>query len=106
MATPDNSIANNSFTHPKDAFLTFQQHDAEINIKPFGSRYPGVYEIHEGYNLPGKAIWKVEFVYDNGIELIAVKTKKVKFISYHNIALIKSNHCFFNEDDMDDDMEE
>jgi hypothetical protein len=91
---------------PKNCFLAFQQHDAEINIKPFKSSSPGVYEIYEGYNLPDKAIWKVEFVYDNGIELISVKSKKVKFISYNSMAIIKSKHCFFNEDDMDDDIQE
>jgi hypothetical protein len=92
--------------NPKDCFLTFQQHDAEINIKPFKSSYPGVYEIYEGYNLPDKAIWKVEFVYDNGIELISAKSKKVKFVSYENIAIIKSKHCFFNDEDMGDDMDD
>jgi hypothetical protein len=91
---------------PKNCFLAFQQHDAEINIKPFKSSHQGVYEIYEGYNLPDKAIWKVEFVFDNGIELISVESKKVKFISYDNIAIIKSKHRFFNDDDLDDDLDD
>lgn len=99
-------MADNPFMDPKKPFYAFQDHDADINIKPFSKKHPGVYEIHEGSYLPGKAIWKVNSVYDNGIELISVESQKVKFISYENIAIIHSEHHFFSDDEIDENTPE
>ena len=74
-------------------FDSFMVKNAEINIVLWKGQ-SGVYEIHDGYGIEGKAIWRVHRVYSHYVEFRAEKTGKIKTISYDKIAGVRSKDEF------------